>query len=198
MGMAHPRKLIRQAVVALLTGATSAGARVQGTRVEPYRASQLPSISVYTLNDPTDTSVTTDRERTHVLELEIAGFVAHTDAISVDDAMDDLAEEIEAAMLANPYLVIDGVRLAGEVQLVGTIMEVREDDARSSPLVGVIVLTYEVTYRVDLVAAAPVDDFLRAGVTLRIEGAGDDIAAQDRFVVQESGAFDHGYSLGFA
>ncbi len=191
--MAHPRKLIRHAVVALLTGATAAGARVQGTRVDPHRGTQLPALSVYTLNDPVTEDVSADAERTHELELEIAGWVAHSDAIPVDDAMDDLAEEVEAVMLTSPYL--GGA--AGDVRLLGTTMEVREDNGRSDPLIGIIVLTYAVTYRVDLVAAAPTDDFLRVGATHRIVGAGDNVAAQDRFVVQESGAFDHGFSLGF-
>lgn len=97
-------------------------------------------------------------------------------------------------MLTDPYLG----KKAGEVRLVGTTMEIREDDGRSSPLIGIVVLTYAVTYRVDLVAAPPADLFLRIGATHRIVGAGDDIAAQDHFVVQESGAFDHGFDLGFS
>lgn len=193
MGMAHQRKLIRHAVVALLTGTTLAGARVYGTRVDPLKRA-LPAISVYTLNDPVDESASSDREQMHELELEIAGWVAHTDAVPADDAMDDLAEQIEALMLADPYLG----RTAGEVRLAGTTMEIREDDGRSSPLVGIVVLTYAVTYRADLVAAPPADLFLRVGATHRIVGADDEIAAQDQFVVQEPGDFDHGFDLGFS
>lgn len=182
MDVAHPRKLIRQAVVALLTGATAAGTRVHGTRVDPYRGSRLPAISVYTLNDPVNEDVSTDAEDTHELELEIAGFVAHSEAVPVDDAMDDLAEEIEAAMLDDRYLG----GLAGDSRLIGTTMEIREDDGKSSPLVGIVVLTYAVTYRRDLVAAAPADDFLRVRAAHRIAGAVEANQASDQFTVQEA------------
>ncbi|MGN6105198.1 MAG: hypothetical protein ACTHU0_08845, partial [Kofleriaceae bacterium] len=105
--MAHPRKLIRHAVVAQLVGATAAGARVQATRVEPLRKGKLPTISVYTLHEPIDqdaSAATNPRELTRTVKVEIAGWVAHSDALPVDDAMDDLAEQIEAAMDADPYL----------------------------------------------------------------------------------------------
>jgi hypothetical protein len=180
--MAHPRKLIRHAVVALLSGATAAGVRVQGTRVDPHKKTQLPALSVYTLNDLADEDISTEAEQAHALQLEIAGWVAHADAVPADDAMDDLAEQIEAAMNGDRYLS----GLAGESRLVGTAMEIREEDGRSSPLVGIVVLTYEVTYRTDLVAEPPVEDFLRVGAEHRIVGAVAANAANDRFTVQET------------
>lgn len=182
--MAHPRKLIRQAVVALLAGAaTAAGARVHGTRVEPHKKSALPALSVYTLNDPVNEDASSETEEAHELELEIAGWVAHTDVTPVDDAMDDLAEQVEAAMKADPYL---GGK-AGDTRLVGTTMEVVEDDGRSNPLVGIVVLTYAVTYRTDLTATAELDDFLSVEATHQIAGGVDDTApAVDQFTVQET------------
>lgn len=195
VSMAHPRKLIRQAVVALLTGATAAGARVYGTRVDPLKKT-LPAISVYTLTEEIDqdaTAGTAPRELVRNVQLEIVGFVAHTDAVSVDDAMDDLAEQIEAAMDVDPYLGV----LAGDSMLLQTAMEVVEDNGRSDPLVGVVTLTYDVTFRTQPGAVTATDDFLRVGAKHRIVGAVDDIAAQDAFVVQESGGFDFGYSEGF-
>lgn len=183
-GMAHPRKLIRQAVVAQLAGATAAGARVQGTRVEPHRKSQLPAISVYTLREPVDLDAsagTAPRELTRDVKVEIVGWVAHSDANPVDDAMDDLAEQIEAAMDADPYL---GGK-AGDSVLEETVMQVLEDDGRSDPLIGIVTLTYSVTYRTSPAAPDDLDDFNRVGATHQIVGAGDDNAAHDEFVVQE-------------
>lgn len=183
-GMAHPRKLIRQTVVALLAGAnTAAGTRVLGTRIVPHRKSGLPALSVYTLSDPVDQEVSTDIEETHELELEIAGWVAHTEALPVDDAMDDLAEQVQTAMRGDPFLS----GKASEVRFKGTVMEVVEDDGRSDPTIGVVVLTYLVTYREDLTAAAPTDDFITVNATHKIAGGVADTApASDQFTVQET------------
>lgn len=181
--MAHPRKLIRHAVVALLIdAATAAGARVKPTRVEPNKKSELPALGVYTLNDPVNEDESTELEQLHELELEVVGWVAHTDAVPADDAMDDIAEEIEAAMIGDRYL--SGA--AGEVRLVGTTMEVVEDNGRSSPIVGVVVLTFAVTYRASLAQAAPTDDFLSVDAKHRVNGVGAGNQANDIFVVQEN------------
>lgn len=179
--MAHPRKLIRQAVVAQLVGATAAGARVQATRVEPHKRSQLPAISVYTLTDSVDEDSESSLEVVHELELEIAGWVAASDAKPVDDAMDDLAEEIERAMRVDPYL---GGK-AGDVRLTGTTMEVVEDNGRNDPVVGIVILTYAVEYRTERgVSTADLDDFRRVRATYEIYGVDDDNVADDAFVVQ--------------
>lgn len=182
--MAHPRKLIRQAVVALLASAnTAAGARVQGTRVEPHKKSQLPALSAYTLNDPVNEDASTETEEAHDLELEIVGWVAHTEALTADDAMDDLAEQVENAMKGDPYL---GGK-ASEVVFKGTVMEVVEDDGRSNPQVGIVVLTYAVKYRADFAVTTPTDDFLTVNATHQIVGGIEDdtVPASDQFTVQE-------------
>jgi hypothetical protein len=187
IAMAHPRKLIRQAVVALLVDAdTAAGARVQGTRVEPHKKSQLPAISVYTLREPVDQDAsveTAPRELTRNVKVEITGWVAHTDDVPVDDAMDDLAEEIEAAMDADPYLDSE----AADSILEETVMQVVEDDGHSDPLIGVVTLTYSVTYRTSPAAPADLDDFLSVEATHAIVGGVEDtVPAEDQFTVQET------------
>lgn len=145
--MEHPRELISQAVVALLVAAnTAAGARVYATRVDPHKKTGLPALAVYALNDPTDEEASSEMEEAHELELEIAGWVAHTDALPVDQAMNALAKQVEAAMRADEYLG----GLASNVVHRGTVMEVVEDDGRSTPLVGIAVLTYAVKYHVAL------------------------------------------------
>ncbi len=180
--MAHPRKLIRHAVVALLVGAnTAAGARVQPTRVEPHEEADLPALGVYTLTDPVDDDASTQTEEAHEVELEIIGWVAHSDQVSADDAMDDLAEQVEKAMKSDPYLGGN----ASEVRFRGTVMQVVEDDGRTDPTVGIVVLRYDVKYRSSLVAANPTDNFNRVNATTRIVGADEDNTAHDNFVVQE-------------
>jgi hypothetical protein len=184
--MAHPRKLIRHAVVALLAAADTAAAdRVQGTRIEPHKKSALPALSVYTLNDPVVEEEGSELEDMHELELEVVGWVAHTEALTADDAMDDLAEAVEAAMNG----ALDG-ELAGkatDVRLVGTTMEVIEDNARTDPQVGIVVLTYAVKYRADLAASTgELDEFKRVKADHRIAGAVEANQASDKFTVQET------------
>jgi hypothetical protein len=184
-GMAHPRKEIRHAVVALLTNATAADARVQGTRVEPHKKSQLPAISVYTLREPVDQDAsagTAPLELTRDVKVEITGWVAHSDELPVDDAMDDLAEEIEAAMDADRYL---GGK-AGDSILEETVMQVLEEDGRSDPLIGIVTLTYSVTYRTSPAAPSDLEDFLSVDAKHRIAGAVEANQARDQFVVQET------------
>lgn len=184
--MAHPRKLIRHAVVALLVSAnTAAGARVSGTRVEPHKKSGLPAISVYTLREPIDqerSEGTAPRELTRDVKVEIVGWVAHSDELPVDDAMDDLAEEIEAAMDADPFIGGE----AGDSVLEETVMQVLEDDGRSDPLIGIVTLTYSVTYRTSPAAPADLHDFRSVDAKHRIVGAVEGNQARDEFVVQET------------
>lgn len=267
--MAHQRKLIRQAVVALLASAgTAAGARVKGTRVEPIRAGQLPSISVYALSESSDSAETAPIELTRELKLEIAGWVAHADAHPVDDAMDDLAEQIEAAMSSNYWLtlasaitavdhttgnitipahglttggsavgiaagpggaipggfptlidyflivvdantvqlassiknLINGTALtfssngtlplsllvgtASDQELTDTVMQVLEDDGKSDPLLGIVALTYTITYRTSPAAMRPFVDLNTVNVTQTVVGGVSDAApVEDQFTV---------------
>lgn len=177
--MAHPRKLIRHAIVARLTNATAAGDRVQATRVDPHKKNELPAISVYTLREPVDAGGDTEpRELTRAVKVEIAIWVAHSDELTADDAMDDAAEQVEAA--------IDGDRflggLAAECVLENTEMQMLDGD----PLVGLITLTYSVTYRTSP-AAPTLDDFVRAGVDHRlVGGVPDTVPASDLVTVQEA------------
>lgn len=183
--MAHQRKLIRHAVVAVLANAaTAAGARVQGTRIDSHKKTEIPAISVYTLSETVDDagSGAAPREITRNVKLEVAGWVAHSDVLPVDDAMDDLAEQIESAMDANRYLGGE----AADTILESTEMQVRAEDGRSDPLTGIVTLTYSVTYRTTPVPPADLDDFLDVDAKHRIVGAVEANQAQEQFSVQET------------
>ncbi len=179
--MAHPRKVIRQAVrQALEDAATAAATRVYATRVLSLRTSELPAIAVYTDDESSDDEESAPRELTRTLTLLVEGFVnAASDA---DDAMDDLAEEIETAMHADP--VFGGV--CGDSVLIGTQLDV---DKVSDRLIGMVSMSYEVTYY----SFAPVpaadgamDDFERVEATHKVGGASmhDDDDAEDLFTVE--------------
>lgn len=178
--MPHQRQLIRQAVRDLLIGKTAAGTRVSTTRIYPYRKPELPAISVYTLEETVNEegSNTAPREYTRDLELEISGFV-HGGA-DVDDAMDELALEIENAMAADPYL--GGT--VGDSMLQGTTMGLTGD---GDTLTGMVTLTYAVTYRT-LAPEAPsgLDEFETAGVTHQPAGVGDAEVAEDLINVRSA------------
>jgi hypothetical protein len=180
--MTHPRELVREAVVTLLTNATSAGARVTATRVETLLPSELPSISVYTPSERVrqDSGDTAPRELTRDVKVDIRAWVLHTAAIPADNAMDAIAEQIETAMDADRYL--GGA--AGDAVLENTETDVVQQEG-VDPLVGVITLTYSVTYRT-VPAVGTFDDFLNASSTTEIVGGVPDTApTSDEFVVQE-------------
>lgn len=185
LGMAeHPRTLLREAVIALLVAAnTDAGARVDDTRVDPHKKTELPAISVYTLSEPIDpiSATTAPRELTRYPKLEITAWVAHSSAVPVGKAMDRIAKQIEDAMHADQFI---GGK-AGDTCLEDTTMEVVEGDGHSDPLVGIITLTYSATYRTDTGATAT-DDFITVDATAQVVGGvPTTVPAEDTFTVQE-------------
>lgn len=184
--MAHQRKQIRDAVVARLANATGAGTRVSATRVDPHKRGELPALSVYTPSEQVDPdgALTAPRELTRDLQLEIVGWVAHSDALPADDAMDALALEIEAALDSDSYPPLGG--LAGDLILTGTTMDVLGEE-RSDVLVGVLKLTYSVTYRTFVDTSVATDDLLRVGATTQvIGGVADTAPITDLVTVQET------------
>jgi hypothetical protein len=167
-------------VVSLLIGRTSAGARVQGTRLDPYKKHELPAISVYTPDEQGDPdSVKSTREITRDLQLEIVIFADIGRLRPEDDAMnpmDALAKQIEAVIAVDPFLLgaaSDSVYQSTEVSF----------QHKADPPVGVVTLTYAVEYRT-APATGTLDDFLRANVTTQVDGAGADNAAHDQINVR--------------
>ena len=176
----HHRTVIRHGIVAVLTGATNAGARVQGSRIEPYRDTELPAISVYTAREPIepDSGADAPRELTRELRAEIAIWVALNGAAPDPfDPLDDITEQVETVMDANRFL--GGA--AGDSVLEDT--EIRIHDDRGDPLLAVATLTYVVTYRTTPGVTAT-DDFLVADTTTQIGGAGADNTARDQVNVR--------------
>lgn len=179
--MPHQRKIIRHAVVAALVNATAAGGRVKATRVDPHKKGGLPAISVYTSSEAVEEANAAPLELTRDVALEVVGWVADSDAVPVDDAMDDIAEQIETVLSANRYL--DGE--AADMVLQSTVMQVREENGGSDPLIGVVVLTYSVTYRTSPPPPPDLVDFLSVNAMHRILGAVEANQANDQFNVKE-------------
>jgi hypothetical protein len=90
----HPRQAIRDAVVAQLVAAnTAARDRVYPTREVPWRRSELPGIAVYALKE---------EDESGKRRMELAILLVTTVWEQVDAALDDLAQEVEAAIGADP------------------------------------------------------------------------------------------------
>lgn len=188
--MAHPRKLIRAAVVAALIRKTAAADRVFATRIVPYRANmELPVIAVYTLEDKVDADSIerSPRELKRHATLTIEAWVKPGD--NVDDAMDDFEEQIQRVMHADPFFKnSDGDCIASDSIQVSSDMEVIE---RGEKLLGILMLEYDFTYW-QLAPEAPegLDDFVdvQADFPLQLDDGnpqdpGDQ--AQDVFIVKD-------------
>jgi hypothetical protein len=181
----HQRELIRTAVVSLLTNRTGAGDRVQGTKLQPYSAkrNELPAIAVYTVSEASDRdNARAPRQLARELEVQIAAAaVLQTATIDPGKPLDALAKQIEAVIDADPFL-------GGAVGDRGAVLESTEvsfPDLHADPVIGIITLTYSVTYYTSP-EPANLDDFITAGATTQIAGAGADNAAHDLIVVQET------------
>jgi hypothetical protein len=193
----HQRTKIRNAVVARLVNRTDAGQRVFPSRVTSLRrVKDLPAISVYMLTEDVDAESlnTAPRELTRQSPLIIEAWVNPGD--DPDVAMDDLSEQIETAMHADPYF-FDGPRFAAngitpidpaplplvsESYLTATEMELLEMGDR---LMGFLAMTYLVTYRT-LAPEADLGlvDFLRVEADHKLGDVHDAEHALDEFTVQ--------------
>lgn len=144
--MAHQRQVIRQAVKDRLVAAnTAAQDRVFTTREVPWKRIELPGIAVYAVEETVEDHRTLPRELARTLTLAIVGVTSLTE--DVDNALDDLAEQIETAIHADPSfgLEADGV----DAFLASTQIEVVEEQGRP---MGAVRLTYAVRY---FTSAAP-------------------------------------------
>jgi hypothetical protein len=187
--MAHQRQIIRDAVVALLRGRTSAGADVFVEDRPRVRQSKLPAIVVFSGDEDSDHKGSAPRELEREAEIQIEIFAAETPTKRAADARDDLALEVENLMHADPYL--GGA--AGDSYLSGTTVDV---DVGGDKIIGAATLTYAVTYRT-LAPAAPsnLDDFEEVDARHRIVGITDGpggtdpnhlLDGHDTFVVEET------------
>ncbi len=181
--MTHQRKTIRSAVRSAVDGATAADDRVFPTRVDPYRLKTLPAIGIYGLEESVDddSAETYPRELTRRLSLVIEGWVAvGATPEPSDDLLDDLAEQIEAAMDADRFF---GGAAADSI-LTDTTMERHTIGDRDMAMVA---LVYRITYRTDALLVPTLDDFETVEATYNLGNEvdpGDE--AVDDFVVEET------------
>lgn len=141
----HQRKTIRDGIAAALVAAgTSAGDRVYPTRVVPWKRLELPAVSVYVLSESSDDGQTAPREYKRKAQISVEAAVKPGG--SVDDALDQLALEIEEAMSSD---VTFGGKCV-DCTLTTTELEVME---KGDELVGFLQQVYAVTYYTDIPTA---------------------------------------------
>ena len=134
--MAHARETIRKAFATAISGTTTVSTRVYTSRVYPHDA--LPCASVYSLAEAMepDESYSTMEYIRH-LEIVVEGRAKA--ASGMDDTLDDIAGEVEYAVLHNGPLAA----LVTAVIYRGVDIEI--DDELEKPS-GVVRVTFEVLY----------------------------------------------------
>lgn len=135
--MSATRKAIRHAITDVLLGNTDAGANVFPSRILPVWATELPYIAVYTRDETAEIFNESPRELKRVVSvaIEIGGRADE----SLDDVLDDLAQQVERIMSENQTLG----DVASNVLLTRTDIALADEGQQKH---GGCVMTYEVTY----------------------------------------------------
>ena len=131
----HARQTIREAIAALITGLSTTGANVYQSRVYPHDT--LPCLTIYSINEAV-VDVIFDGTQSRELSLIIEGRAKATS--NLDDTLDTIAAEVEAAVMADQYLT-DSVKL---IELAETEIDFFDDIEQPA---GIVRLTFIVSYR---------------------------------------------------
>ena len=126
--MSHARTQIRQAVAALVTGLPTTGSRVFQSRMRPQGAANLPCLLVTTDGEQIDSTV--DSILLRDLSVSIRSFAMG--GATLDETLDQIALEVEAAMATNPRAIFERI-------------EIDFDDELEQPA-GSVTLTYRIQY----------------------------------------------------
>lgn len=138
--MTHKRKQIRDQLVTMLdTGSIVASGNVFANRARQLSANLLPAIYVSTAEEssaPRDVvGIPSQRDLTFVVEIK----AKETEDETVADTLDALADKVEDAIEADPFLA----NLADGTDLVSTKFE--QDDS-GEVIVGTLRLTFQSIY----------------------------------------------------
>jgi len=99
----HVRHQIRNQVVTTLTGLTTTGSNVFGSRVYPLEDGNLPAILVYTKSEESEPlEIGANRTSDRLLDLVVEAYVKS--ATDFEDTLDTICKEVEQAIAADPTL----------------------------------------------------------------------------------------------
>lgn len=91
----HKRTLIRNAFVSTLTGLTTTGSRVYGSRLANFAEADIPALKVY-LKDETSTDEASGYDGIVECEVMVEAYVKANSTF--DDDLDLILEEVQAAI----------------------------------------------------------------------------------------------------
>ncbi|TXL70105.1 hypothetical protein FHP25_35885 [Vineibacter terrae] len=140
MAVKHHRQALREAAAAILADLPSTRERVYQSRVWPVDASRLPCLLIFTRREQRGEVSRPPRKFDRSLELIVEGIVAASEA-TLDDRLDTIAAEVEAALAASPNLA----GTAKECIYENTVCELRAREGEKP--VGAVQLVYAVEYR---------------------------------------------------
>lgn len=137
----HVRRQIRDAVEALVTGLPSTGSRVYSGRARPLGKDHGDCLLVYTTDESSDReTIGQNPLLSRIVNVAIEGRVSRSSSEAAEDALDQIAAEVEPVMAgAAPRLG----GLAREMLLIATRLLVAASGERHE---GEIRLLYRVTY----------------------------------------------------
>lgn len=101
--MSHARQQLREAFATAVTGLTTTGSRVHQSMVIPIDPDNGAALRVYTLDEALVESTTT-QPRTQYRRLQIICEGVAKAASGLDDTLDTIAAEVEAAIAADVTL----------------------------------------------------------------------------------------------
>lgn len=138
--MAHVRQQIRARLIADLTGLATTGSNVGANRVYPYEADALPGLNIMTedesrLLDACSMDAAQYREMVVIIEARAKA------ASGVDDTLDTMVAEVEAALAGDP-------KLNGLVHYLNYESLEVELSGEGEQAIGLATLTYIVNYAV--------------------------------------------------
>ena len=137
--MTHARQQLRERVATDVTGLTTTGSRVYQSRIYNLEKTDLPCLLVYSKNEDSERdTIKGTNGLARNLSIVIEGY--QKGASDLDDSLDTIAEEVEAALGADPTL--NG--LAKDSSIVSTDIEYTGDG--ETPI-GLVRMTFNVNYR---------------------------------------------------
>lgn len=139
--MSHIRQQIREAIELKLTGLTTTEDRVYKNRVNPLDKANLPCLVITSVRDVSLGPISHDVPRTiqHDASINITAYVKALD--NLDDALDDICEQVEIAMSTDRKLS----GLVFSVDLQATDINFNSDGDQPH---GIAQLEYSVRYHV--------------------------------------------------
>lgn len=139
----HRRQAIRDQAVAAITGLPTTGANVFNELAFPFEQHQLPAWVVYTGEEVIETAdMNQTQDRT--LELVFVGVARGTHGDSVKDTLDTMLEELETALLVDPFTLFTGL-MAFELVSVEPELDAEDTDAVQMAFTVVFAAQYQTT-----------------------------------------------------